>query len=406
MLNHLFKDPKELFEEIMKNFTAKDGSLKSPIILLLEELLNSIMERERAHYLEKYPEDRANGFYPRSLGISFGKLDLKVPRVRLGKDFRPSLLPPKWKRVTQDYEEMLVAFLTNGYREEDIKRTLASLKIPFSKEALKNVLGLIQEKLHVFLSQPLPSDWLAIFIDAFHTQMRTEQGTIKKIVLFTAVGIDLQGYKHILGYWVYEGSENTRFWTEVLKNLMARGVSRVLIFITDDFPGLRGVLRKLFPEAHHQLCFTHFRRNLRNELSRDLYRKVKEKMEKVKVAEDAEEGKALVEEIARLVEKEKPKMAKQIREKAENYTSFLHYPREIRKHIYTTNPVEGLNRGLEVMRLELGGYFPSRQCLEANLFVQAVNLTDRWQRRALPTVKAVRAELKRLLILRYEMEEV
>ena len=406
MLNHLFKDPKELFEEIMKNFTAKDGSLKSPIILLLEELLNSIMERERAHYLEKYPEDRANGFYPRSLGISFGKLDLKVPRVRLGKDFRPSLLPPKWKRVTQDYEEMLVAFLTNGYREEDIKRTLASLKIPFSKEALRNVLGLIQEKLHVFLSQPLPSDWLAIFIDAFHTQMRTEQGTIKKIVLFTAVGIDLQGYKHILGYWVYEGSENTRFWTEVLKNLMARGVSRVLIFITDDFPGLRGVLRKLFPEAHHQLCFTHFRRNLRNELSRDLYRKVKEKMEKVKVAEDAEEGKALVEEIARLVEKEKPKMARQIREKAENYTSFLHYPREIRKHIYTTNPVEGLNRGLEVMRLELGGYFPSRQCLEANLFVQAVNLTDRWQRRALPTVKAVRAELKRLLILRYEMEEV
>ena len=165
---------------------------------------------------------------------------------------------------------MLVAFLTNGYREEDIKRTLASLKIPFSKEALKNVLGLIQEKLHVFLSQPLPSDSLAIFIDAFHTQMRTEQGTIKKIVLFTAVGIDLQGYKHILGYWVYEGSENTRFWTEVLKNLMARGVSRVLIFITDDFPGLRGVLRKLFPEAHHQLCFTHFRRNLRNELSREL----------------------------------------------------------------------------------------------------------------------------------------
>ena len=406
MQNHLFKNPKNLFEEVIENFRTKDGSLKSPIIILLEELLNSIMEQERVHYLEKYPEDRANGFYPRSLGISLGKLDLKVPRVRFGKDFRPSLLPPKWKRVTQDYEEMLLAFLTNGYREEDIKRTLASLKIPFSKEALKNVLSLIQEKLQVFLSQPLPSDWLAIFIDAFHTQMRTEHGTIKKIVLFTAVGIDLQGYKHILGYWIYEGSENTKFWTEVLKNLMARGVSRVLIFITDDFPGLREVLRKLFPEAHHQLCFTHFRRNLRNELSKGLYQKVKEKMEKLKVAEDPEEGKALIEEVAELVEKEKPKMARQIREKVENYTSFLHYPREIRRHIYTTNPVEGLNRSLEVMRLELGGYFPSRQCLEANLFVQAVNLADRWQRRPLSTVKAARAELKRLLVLRYDMEEV
>jgi len=86
--------------------------------------------------------------------------------------------------------------------------------------------------------------------------------------------------------------------------------------------------------------------------------------------------------------------------------NFLKYPREVRRHIYTTNPVEGLNRGLELMRLELGGYFPSQDCLETNLFVQAVNLADRWQRKPLPRVRAARAELRRLLVLRYEMEDL
>ncbi len=76
------------------------------------------------------------------------------------------------------------------------------------------------------------------------------------------------------------------------------------------------------------------------------------------------------------------------------------------RHIYTTNPVEGLNRGLELMRPELGEYFPSQDCLEANLFVQAVNLADRWQKKLIPRVRAVRAELHRLLVLRYELEEI
>jgi hypothetical protein len=45
--------------------------------------------------------------------------------------------------------------------------------------------------------------------------------------------------------------------------------------------------------------------------------------------------------------------------------------------IYTTNPVESVNSGIELMRLELGGYFLSLDYLEINLFIQVVNLQDR-----------------------------
>ena len=77
----------------------------------------------------------------------------------------------------------------------------------------------------------------------------------------------------------------------------------------------------------------------------------------------------------------------------------------MRRHIYTANLVESVNAGIELMRLELGGYFPSRQALEVNLFIQVVNLQDRWWRRPIPTVRAKSYELLQIFAMRYELAE-
>jgi len=52
----------------------------------------------------------------------------------------------------------------------------------------------------------------------------------------------------------------------------------------------------------------------------------------------------------------------------------------MRRHVYTINPVEPVNAGIELMRLELGSYLPSQQALEVIRFNQVVNLQDRWWR--------------------------
>jgi len=57
------------------------------------------------------------------------------------------------------------------------------------------------------------------------------------------------------------------------------------------------------------------------------------------------------------------------------------------------------------MRLDLGGYFPSQECLEVNLFIQVVNLQDRWWRKPVPTVRAASYKLHQLFTLRYELED-
>jgi len=120
---------------------------KINILTILEELLNALMLAERDLYLSLSPEDYANGFYNRRLKLTLGDLDLKIPRVRIGRSFRPSLLPERWKRVDKDYENLLLALLANGYSKAKIKTTLKKLNLPYSEDSLEELVNLIYDGL-------------------------------------------------------------------------------------------------------------------------------------------------------------------------------------------------------------------------------------------------------------------
>jgi transposase-like protein len=47
---------------------------------------------------------------------------------------------------------------------------------------------------------------------------------MQDIALFVAVGIDLDGMKQVLGFWVGQGKESKAFWVEVFQDLVNRGV--------------------------------------------------------------------------------------------------------------------------------------------------------------------------------------
>ena len=178
------------------------------------------------------------------------------------------------------------------------------------------------------------------------------------------------------------------------------------INITDDFRGLTGVTSKLFPYAQHQLCLIHLPRNLRAKLPHKAYRKVRSPFARLRVCPDRKEGEKLFADLCQVVKEEYQTWGKSLEEKAPHYLAFLDYPQEVRKHIYSTNAVESINAGLERMAVDLGNYFPSEKTLEVNLFVQMVNLQDKWWRKPMSTVQAVSYELQQKFILTYELKAV
>ena len=246
----------ELIERAADGYAKRmrDGE-KIGLASVLEDVVSAIMKKEREYFLQEVP-DTPNGFYSRMLQLAIGKLNLKVPRVKISNAFRPALLPPKWKRVDKDYENLLLALLTNGYSQSQIQRALHSLKLPYSQERIDDLMQLIRERCEVFNKSPLPESLFAVFIDAYHAKMRTEDNKIKEISIFTALGIDFNGYKSILGFWVVEGKESKEFWADVFQDLITRGLKRALIFITDDFPGVKEIIKKLYPVSDHQLSLS------------------------------------------------------------------------------------------------------------------------------------------------------
>jgi len=240
--NKIYKEISPLLDKI-DEYLSK-GEYPN-IRYLLEELVNYVMKKEREYYLIKNPHDFGYGYYMCNLNINFGELNLKIPRVRIGNSFRPSLLPPKWKRVGKEYEELLIAMLSNGYSKAKIEKTFRKIGLPYSEDSLEIVEELIKEKLDYFKTRPLSSDWFCVFIDAYHCEIR-ENNKMVKISIFIAVGIDLEGYKHILGYWLHKGNENIGFWNEIFQDLINRGLSKVLVFVTDNFKGLNKLIKKLF----------------------------------------------------------------------------------------------------------------------------------------------------------------
>lgn len=379
---------------------------KINILTILEELLNALMVAERDLYLSLSPENSANGFYNRKLKLTIGDLDLKIPRVRIGRSFRPSLLPERWKRVDKDYENFLLALLANGYSRAKIKSTLEKLNLPYSEDSLEELVNLIYDHLQFYKQNPLPEEMFAVFIDAYHGKIRDENGKVVNVTIFVAVGIDMEGHKVILGWWVKKGKENKGFWNEVLQDLISRGLSKVGIFVTDDFRGLRKILKKFYPLSDHQLCIVHLMRNLKKQFGGEIYREAKRLLRKIMESLTIEEAEGHWERFIELLKSVNSKYARELLSKKENYLAFVSYPEEVRRFIYTTNVVESVNAGLEFMRLELGGYFPSLKCLEVNLFIQFSNLNDRWMRKPIPKVRANLYRLRQLMNVKFETEDV
>jgi transposase-like protein len=75
------------------------------------------------------------------------------------------------------------------------------------------------------------------------------------------------------------------------------------------------------------------------------------------------------------------------------YACFLKYPENLRKHIYTTNPVESINSMIEKVRINLGGYFQSVDILEVNLLIQRDNLKNEKWKKPIPAFKGVSYEI-------------
>jgi len=397
----------QLLGNISKNdLIGANGISSNGLATLVENIIHEIMNKEKNEFLNNAANDKSNGSYERSLNTSIGKLNLNVPRVRSG-EFRSSLLPEKYQRYDESFEELIFSFLINGDSKKEIVHKMKYRGISFSEKAYDEIFDFIKIQMEDFKSKELDSEYNFIYIDAYHCMIKdTKDKQVKKGVIYTVLGVDKLANKSIIGFYPFFGHENKSTWMEVFQNLINRGLKRVLMFISDDFSGMSEAIKTLFPLSDIQKCVVHLDRNLYRNMKREDAKQVTKKLYEIRTTCDTyEAGLALYEtDVIQKFKKQYPTFIKHLEMRKTEHLCFLKYPEATRKHIYTTNPVESVHSSFEKMRIKKGGFFQSMDILNVAIFIVSDKLNLTWKK-PIPMIKSKVYELNQMFNLKFYEEE-
>jgi transposase-like protein len=173
-----------------------------------------------------------------------------------------------------------------------------------------------------------------------------------------AVGVDLDGIKHVLGIWV-QTTEGAKFWAGVCAELANRGIKDVLIVCCDGLTGFPEAIEATWPESTVQTCVVHLIRTAMRFVSWRDRRAVAAALKPVYQAPDAATASAELDEFAASeLGRRNPHTVAAFTAAWERFTPFLAFPPMLRRVIYTTNATESLNYQLRKVTKNRG-HFPS-----------------------------------------------
>ena len=259
------------------------------------------------------------------------------------------------------------------------------------------------EELELVNSRPIDPDMLAIFFDGKYVEIKEDE-RLRPACIYLVTGLHRDGRKKVLGCFIKHGRENLEGWKTVLRSLLERGLRRVMIVIHDDFSGLLGVTKGMFPNSDIQLCTVHMLRNAKTHLSKEDASEFTKRFRSIKTAWSAEVAASQFEELCDRFEKSSPAFVKELRKKRPHYIAFLKYPDAVRRSLSTTNAVEAINKQLEILRRNSGGYFHSEETAKLKLGIVVTSLeSGKWHRVA-ATVRAALDQFNAMFETRFEAE--
>jgi putative transposase len=352
----------------------------------LPEMIKAVLERGLAAELTGHlgyekgdpagrgsPNSR-NGATPKTLATEVGDVALDVPRDRAGS-FEPRLVP-KGSRRGGGLDEMIISLYAGGMTVRDIGHHLErTLGTQLSRETISNITDGVLEEVKAWQSRPLEEIYPIIYLDALVVKVR-DGHQVRNKAAHIAVGVDLDGIKHVLGIWV-QASEGAKFWAGVCAELRNRGVRDVLIVCCDGLSGFPEAIEATWPQATVQTCTVHLIRAAMRFVSYADRKKVAAALRPIYTAPTADAAET---ELLAFAEsdlgKRYPAAVATWENAWERFIPFLAFPPELRKIIYTTNAIESLNYQLRKI-IKNRGHFPGDDAVIKLLWLAIRDIEDK-----------------------------
>ena len=323
---------------------------------LISEILRlgiqSLMELERDEHIgvgsyERGEERQSyrNGYKSRTLYTRVGPLVLQIPQTRDGA-FYPSILE-RYQRSEKALVLALAEAYLQGVSTRKMKVVTESLMgKEFSSTSISRFATTLDAELDCWRERSFTREYPYVVVDARYESCRVD-GKITDIACLVALGIDSEGYRHVLGVdtsW----SESHDSWDRFIGGLKKRGLHGVRLFTSDDHPGIHPAIKKHYPGAVWQRCQRHFTVNVMDRAPKsrrdDLYARLSEAWE----CRGYEQAKIVLDKLSDDYRQKYPDLADFVSEHGwETLGVYYACPVEHHKRLRTSNMIERVNQELK-----------------------------------------------------------
>jgi putative transposase len=315
-----------------------------------------------------------NGTSPKTLKTSVGDVPIEVPRDR-NSEFEP-IVVPKYQTISEKIENAIIGMYSRGMNTRDVEEQIKEIYgVEVSETTVSNLtskmIGVIKE----WQSRPLEPVYFAVWMDGISFKIR-QNGKVGNKTIFLVIGLNKGGLKEVLGMWVNE-TESASFWMQVLTDLKARGVEDILIASTDNLSGFSQAISGVFPDTVTQLCVVH---QIRNSLRYVVWKDKKGFAGDLKSIYGAINRQEAESALKAFAAKWGGKYGYAVKSWEANWgllTQYFDFPMEIRRIMYTTNPIESLNSTIRKYTKNKP-VFPDDQAAMKSVWFAIQNIHKKW----------------------------
>lgn len=368
-----------LAEELVASATDRGIALTGEgglLTALTRQVLQQALEAEMSHHLGYDRHDPAgrnrgnsrNGSTPKTVTTEIGKVTVDVPRDRDGS-FEPQVIPKRQRRLA-GFDEAVISLYAKGMTTGDISAHLEEVyDTTVSRDLVSSVTAKVAEEMRAWQNRPLDPVYPVIIIDAIVLKVRS--GTVANRPVYVAMGVNMDGYRDVLGMWVGpSGGEGAKQWMTLLTDLKNRGILDACIVCCDGLKGLPEAIGAIWPDAVVQTCVVHLVRNSLRYSSQKDWQKITKGLRSIYTAVNVDAAEAEFEQFCETWGERYPAMISSWQRSWSEFTPFLSFPHEVRTMIYTTNAIESLNARFRAATRRRG-HFPDEQSALKVLYLVA-----------------------------------
>ena len=343
---------------------------------LLEEALKAEFDEHMGYdkFQKSENENYRNGSAHKKIKTSFGEFKINSPRDR-NASFRPKIVPKRQSDISE-LEMKIINMYSMGSSTRVINETLKDIyRINLDPNYISKITDKILPNIHAWKTRKLKKIYPFVFIDGMRFNVR-DNGMGKDVTCYIIIGVNIEGIKEILGYWIGE-SESAKQWAAIFEEIKSRGVEKILIVTSDNLKGISVAISSTFPETKIQKCVIHqIRNSLRFVSSKDKKEFVND-MKKIYKSSSYQNSKNALELFEkRWINKYKYAVISW-KNNFEELVKFLDFPYEIRKMIYTTNVIENING--QIRRItKTKGSFVNNLALDKLIYLKLIKIESKW----------------------------